>query len=122
MGISPTQRTLKYFRDEGYHCDIVERFIRNPVHPAGGFRRDYMHFGDILAFNNNETIMIQSCGQSYSKHLKDLLANPNIPLWLAGPRKLILIGWRKVKKVRGGKAMVWSPRIREIKTEDFKAK
>ena len=118
--MTPTQRTLKYLRDDGYHCDVVERFIRNPRVPGGGFRRDYMHFGDILAFNNNETIMVQSCGQSFSKHLKDLLANPNCPLWLAGPRKLMLIGWRKILKKRGGKAKVWAPRIREILPEDFK--
>ena len=120
MGISPTQRTLKYLRDAGYYCDMVERWIQNPKHPAGGFRKDYMGFGDILAFSEYSTLLVQSCGQSYAKHLRDLLTNLNVPLWLANPnRKLILIGWRKVKKVRGGKAMVWKPRIKEILPEDF---
>ena len=120
-GISPTQRTLAYLREEGYHADVVERFIRNPKVPGGGFRRDYMHFGDILAFSNNSTVMVQSCGQSFSSHLKDLLANPHVPLWLAGPRKLILIGWRKLVKKRGSKQRVWTPRIREITIKDFRA-
>ncbi len=115
-----TQRTLKYFRDQGYFCDIVERWLIIPGHPGGGKRRDCFFFGDILAFNNSETIMIQSCGQSYAKHLRDLLANPNVPLWLAGPRKLILIGWRKILKKRGRKQKIWSPRIKEITYRDFK--
>ena len=113
-----TERTLKYFRGEGYHCDMVERFIAFP--PPHGHRKDCFGFGDILAFNNNETVMIQSCGQSFASHLRDLLANPNVPLWLAGPRKLILIGWRKILKKKGGKQKVWSPRIREITIKDFK--
>jgi hypothetical protein len=112
-----TARTLKYYRELGYHADMVERFIS---FPPPGHRKDYFGFGDILAFNNNETLMIQSCGQSYASHLSHLLANPNVPLWLAGPRKLILIGWRKLKVKRGGKAMRWTPRIKEITHKDFK--
>jgi hypothetical protein len=113
-------RTLAYLRAEGYYADIVERFIRNPKLPGGGFRRDFMHFGDILAINNYDTVMVQSCGQSFSQHLKDLLANLNVPIWLACPnRKLMLIGWRKVLKKRGGKQKIWKPRIKEITPEDF---
>jgi len=32
---------------------------------------------------------------------------------------LILIGWRKVKLKRGGKAKRWSPRIKEYTEVDF---
>ena len=118
-GLSPTQRTLKYLRDEGYHCDIVERFIRNPKVPGGGFRKDFLGAIDIIAFNTVSTIGVQSCGQSFAAHLRDLLKNPNVPLWLAGGRRLILIGWRKVVKKRGGKQKIWKPRIREITPKDF---
>ena len=112
-----TVRTLKYYRELGYHCDVVERFI---AFPPPGHRRDYHGFGDILAYNNNETIMIQSCGASYSEHLKKILANANVPLWLAGPRKLILCSWRKVLMRRGLKRKVFKPRIKEITYQDFK--
>ena len=121
MSTSPTQRTLAYLRETGYHCDVVERFIRRPELPGGGFRKDFMSFGDILAFSNTETVMVQSCGTSYSSHLKSLLSNPNVALWLAGPRKVMLIGWRKLKVKRGGKATKWTPRVRKIKPGDFKA-
>jgi len=40
--------------------------------------------------------------------------------WIQSGAKLILIGWRKIKKKRGGKAMVWSPRIKEITMEDLR--
>jgi hypothetical protein len=97
---------------------MVERFIAFPK--PHGHRKDCFGFGDILAFNGSQTLMIQSCGQSYAAHLKDLLANPNVPLWLAGPcRKCILIGWRKILKKRGGKLKIWAPRIKELISEDF---
>jgi hypothetical protein len=112
-----TSRTLKYFREKGYHADMIERFI---AFPPPGHRKDYFGFGDILAFNNSQTIILQSCGQSYAAHLRDLLKNPTVPLWLAGPsRMLILCGWRKIKKVRGQKPMIWAPRIKEITYKDF---
>ena len=98
---------------------MVERWIRNPKHPAGGFRKDFLGCIDIIAFNNYETVGVQSCGQSFSAHLKDLLVNPNVPLWLAGGRGFLLIGWRKILKRKGLKQKIWSPRIREITPKDF---
>jgi hypothetical protein len=116
---SPTQRTLKHYRDLGYDCDVIERWVRNPKHPAGGFRKDCFGFADILAFNKSEIVLIQSCGQSFSAHLKKIKENPHAKKWTAYNNKLILIGWRKVKKKRGGKVMVWKPRIQEITIFDF---
>jgi hypothetical protein len=111
-----TVRTLKYYREQGYHCDMVERFI---PFPAPGHRKDFHGFGDILAYNNCQTIMIQSCGQSFAVHLRDLLKNPQVPLWISGPRMLFLVGWRKLLKRKGGKQKIWVPRIREINYLDF---
>ena len=117
--MKPTERTLKYFRDQGYICDMIERWIRNPKHPAGGFRKDFLGFGDILAFNEVDTILIQSCGSSFSSHRKDMLENPNIGKWIHSTqifpaRRVVLMGWRKVKLKRGGKALRWKPRIAEF--------
>jgi hypothetical protein len=33
--MTPTQRTLKYYRDKGWICEVVERWIPNPKHPGG---------------------------------------------------------------------------------------
>jgi hypothetical protein len=110
--MNPTQRTLKYYRDQGYICEVVERWIINPRHPAGGFRKDYLGIIDIIAIKGEETLGIQSCGQAFAEHDRKILAEPNTEEWLAGGRGLVLIGWRKLKVKRGGKAMKWAPRIK----------
>ena len=119
--MKPTERTLKYFRDRGYICDMVERWIRNPKHPAGGFRKDYLGFGDILGFNEIETVLIQSCGSDFAAHIKKIFDLPEKDFrshparWLADPnRRLIVMGWRKVKKKRGGKLKIFKPRLAEF--------
>ena len=101
---------------------MVERWIPNPKHPAGGFRKDWAGFADILAFRPDDDIslLIQSCGSDYAEHNRKILDNPIAPQWVkSANRRLILMGWRKIKKKRGGKAMVWAPRIKEFTLFDF---
>ena len=120
--MKPTQRTLKYYRDLGFFCDMVERWIPNYAHPGGGFRKDWAGFADILAFRPGDdiSVLIQSCGSSYAEHHRKMIDNPIAPQWIMSPhRKLFLIAWRKHKKKRGGKAMYWSPRIKEYTLFDF---
>lgn len=124
-----TEKTLNYLREQHYKCDIVERWIRNPKHPAGGFRKDWMGFADIVALGENSIIAVQSCGQAFSEHDKKITTDetvaPNALLWLKCGGRLLLIGWRKKLKKRGGKFKVWTPRIREYfidKDECFKHK
>lgn len=106
-----TSRTLAYYREEGYKCWMVERynsFTRQ--------RTDLFHIIDIIAIGTN-TIGIQSCGQAFSEHDKKIMDSEYRIPWLSAGNRLILIGWRKVKKKRGGKAMVWKPRIKEYYRE-----
>ena len=116
---SNTQRTLKYLKEKDYKCDIVERWIPNPKHPGGGFRKDFMGLLDIIAIGENEIIGVQSCGSNFAEHDRNILANPVSKLWLKTGATLILIGWRKVKKKRGGKQMIWRPRVKVYTLEDF---
>ena len=116
-----TQRTLKLLRDQGYTAGVVERWVPNPKHPAGGVRKDLFGFIDIIAIKGDFTCAIQSCGQDFAAHDRKILAEPATLVWSRGAgRIVILIGWRKVKKKRGGKAMVWKPRIKNYTLEDFK--
>ena len=119
-GISNTSRTLKYFKDQGLDCDIVERWIPIPSHPGGGKRRDLFGIIDILVLEDNGVIGVQSCGASFSEHNKKILESPMSLRWLECGNKLMLIGWRKILKTRGGRLKVWSPRIKEYKIDDFK--
>ena len=114
--MTPTQRTLKYLRDEGWEPDIVERSL-----PGKTFRirRDYFNCIDIIAVRHGETIGVQSCGQAFAAHDRKILAEPKALLWLCGNNRLMLIGWRKLKAKRGGKLKLWKPRIKEYTKQDF---
>jgi hypothetical protein len=120
-GISPTSRTLKYIRSQGWVVDTVERF--NPYAGKFGQRKDMFGFGDLIAMAENSIIAIQSCGQAFAAHDKKILEDPEVApharMWLECGGRLMLISWRKLKLKRGGKAMRWTPRIKEYKIEDF---
>ncbi len=119
-GISNTSRTLKYVREQGWEADTVERWIKNPKHPAGGFRKDLFGIIDIIALSEKGIVGIQSCGQAFAEHNRKILAEPMALKWLEKGGILMLIGWRKIKLKRGGKAMRWSPRIQLYDIKDFK--
>jgi hypothetical protein len=119
-GISNTQRTLKYVRETlGWKAEICERWIINPKIPSGGFHKDLFGILDVIAMSDTETIGIQSCGQAFADHDKTIMESPNSVKWLKAGNKLMLIGWRKILRERGGKLKVWAPRIKEYKIEDF---
>ena len=119
-GISNTSRTLRYIREQGWESDKVEQWIKNPKHPAGGFRKDLFGIIDIIALTAKGIMGIQSCGQSFAEHNRKILAAPMALKWLEKGGLLMLIGWRKLKLKRGGKAMRWSPRIQLYDIRDFK--
>ena len=121
-GISNTSRTLEYLRSQGWVVDKVEQF--NAYAGKFGQRKDMFGFGDIVAMGENSIIAIQSCGQAFSEHNRKITEDEKVALnaylWLKNGGRLILIGWRKVKLKRGGKAMRWQPRIKEYSLDDFK--
>ncbi len=115
--MTPTQRTLKYLKDEGWLPWVVERFVPSKPFPR---RIDFLNCIDIIAIRKDQPPTgIQSCGQAFAEHDRKILAEPKAGLWLSVGCRLILVGWRKVKKKRGGKAMVWKPRIKEYTPSDF---
>lgn len=117
-GLSPTQRTLKHYRDKGLTCAIVEKW-----NPHMRIRQDMFGIIDIVALHPTAGVVgIQSTGSAFRSHyLKLTQEKANIcRTWLQTPgTTLILIGWRKVKKVRGQKIMIWKPRIQEITLQDL---
>jgi len=125
--VTPTQRTLRELRKQGRLVDVCERWIVNPKHPGGGFRKDLFGFIDLIVLDPEYGIVaIQSCGNQFKGHLDKIVdseCTENVIEWLSSPSnpKLELWAWRKVKLKRGGKAMIWKPRIKEITLEDVKA-
>lgn len=111
--ISPTQRTLKANRNLGRICGIVEKFQQ--YGGKFGIRQDLFGFIDIIAIDEFEGIVaIQSTGQDWSGHIKKIMELEEIVLKWLHHAPLELWSWRKVKKVRGGKAMIWKPRIADF--------
>jgi hypothetical protein len=120
-GVSNTQRTIHRLRKQGWDCDVVERWIPIKMHPGGGVRRDLFNFIDIIALGHGQIWGVQSCGQNFKEHDEKIKSHADSALkWHACGGKVMLIGWRKVKKKRGGKQMVWKPRVKVYKLDDFK--
>lgn len=119
-GLSPTQRTLKANREMGRICGIVERF--NRFAGPHGIRQDLFGFIDLIAMSPDEGIIgVQSCGSSFSEHRKKIFEERPAECieWLKCGGKVELWGWRKVKEKRGGKRMIWKPRIEKITLDMF---
>jgi len=125
-GLSPTQRTLKELRNLGRVVAITEKWQVIPNHPGGGIRKDLFGFIDLIALDAERGIVaIQSCGSSFSEHFRKITdsdCTENVLEWLRCGGKLELWGWRRIKAKKGGKAMVWRPRIQEITEETIKEK
>jgi len=120
MSNTNTSRTLKYLKGQGWEAEIVERWLPNPKHPAGGVRKDLFGIIDIIAVADNRIAGVQSCGQAFSEHDKKIIAEPMSLKWIKTKNVLMLIGWRKVLKEKGGKLKIWKPRVKVYSIDDFK--
>ena len=116
-GISPTQRTLRLLRQEGCHCDIVERW--NSFVGKFGIRQDLFGIIDLIALYPNKITGIQCCGSDFAAHDRKIIASEYSREWMLSGGALELWGWRKIKKNRGGKLMIWKPRIKKYTLEDL---
>lgn len=108
MASSYTQKTLDRLRKRGCVVDVCEKWIPNPKHPGGGFRKDLFGIFDIIALLDGSIVGIQSTGiNGRSEHLKKMLAEPRLANWCRAGGKVELWAWQK-KKNR------WEPRIQSI--------
>ena len=110
-GVTPTQRTLKTNREKlERECGIVEKFQQ--YGGRFGVRQDLFGFIDIIAIDPDKGIVaIQSTGQDWSGHVNKILEKKEIVSKWLKHSTLELWSWRKVKKVKGGRLMIWKPRI-----------
>lgn len=89
---SPTQRTLKLFRDKGYICEVVEHWNAFTKR-----RHDLLGFIDVLAIGDC-IIGIQCTSMGHiSDRAKKVLASPLCKSWLFAGGKICVIGWDKKK-------------------------
>jgi len=110
MKTSPTQRSLKLLRSEGWFCAITERWNQ-----YAKVRQDLFGFIDILAIKSDMTMAVQTTtGDNVSKRIEKIRELQAASLWLESPSRLIVVhGWRKVGKQ--GDRKLWQCRIEHVR-------
>lgn len=114
--MSPTQRTLAWLREQGYHAQVVERFNSH-----AGVRVDLFGIIDIIAVTPHDTIGVQATSLGVTDRLKKIQTSEGARHWLSAGRhrRLWIVGWRKYKKAENGKH--WRPIVREVQFADLEA-
>ena len=115
---TPTQRTMKYLREQGATCAVVEKWNQH-----AGIRQDLFGFVDVLCLEPERGIVgVQCCARSgHAAHRRKILeeCTEHALTWLACGGKIEIWSWAKQKVKRGGKAMRWTPKVEEITTESW---
>lgn len=113
MAITPTQRSLKKLRDEGYAPEVVERW-----NAYAKIRHDLWNCLDIIAVNGRGVVGVQTTsGSALSARLAKLRLNPLVPLILASGIRIELHGWRKLRNRSTKKSTRWECRVIELTAE-----
>ena len=88
---SPTQKALKYYKDLGYTCAIVEKW-----NPHAMIRQDLFGFIDIIAIGEGKTIGVQCTSKSgVSSRVKKVLEHENLPAVLQAGWEVEVVGFEK---------------------------
>lgn len=114
--MSPTARTLDYYRKQHIFCGVVERWI-----PQARKRVDLLGFIDLVAVSDQIIGIQATSGSNMSSRVKKIVeeCNDEAQAWLRAGGRILVIGWRKLKVKRGGKAVRWEPRIEEVTMEQL---
>lgn len=88
--MSPTSRTLKFLRDDGWVADVVEKWI-----PYVKIRKDLFGCIDILAIKDGERILgVQATSTgNLNARIQKSQAEPKLALWLKVGGRFACIGW-----------------------------
>lgn len=113
--MSPTARTLKWLREEGYFAQVVERF-----NSFSKKRVDLFSCIDIVAISSvwNGVLGIQATSTgNVSARIKKSIACPELRVWLQAGNRFEVVGWSK--KGPRGKRKLWTMVRKEITLEDL---
>lgn len=92
--MTPTQRTLKKLKDEGWTTAIVEKW-----NPHAMIRQDLFGIIDILAIKDDTTLAVQVTSSSnVSARVKKITEHDNTPALRKAGWKILVHGWRKNSK------------------------
>jgi len=103
--MTPTARSLKSLRDDGWAAQVVERFC-----PYSRRRIDLFGVIDIVAIHPDRSGVLgiqATTAANQAARMKKCLASEEARIWINAGNGLEVWGWAKKVK-RGGSAMRWS--------------
>jgi len=90
---SPTQRSLAYLREQGYHCEVVEKWNSFTKQ-----RKDLWGWCDILAIRKGEVLAVQVTASAVSDRIKKIMDSDTLALVRDAGIRIHVHGWRKSAK------------------------
>ena len=87
---SPTQRSLEYLRELGYHCEIVEKWNSFTKQ-----RKDLWGWCDILAIRKDEVLAVQVTASAVADRIKKIQDSTTVALVRDAGIRIEVHGWRK---------------------------
>ena len=90
---SPTQRSLEYLRELGYHCEIVEKWNSFTKQ-----RKDLWGWCDILAIRKDEVLAVQVTASAVADRIKKIQDSTTVALVRDAGIRIEVHGWRKSAK------------------------
>ena len=87
---SPTQRSLEYLREQGYHAEVVERFNSFTKR-----RHDLWTWCDILAIKKDEVLAVQVTAADVAKRIKKIQDSDTVALVRDAGIRIHVHGWTK---------------------------
>lgn len=92
-GKSPTQRSLEYLREQGYYCEIVEKWNSWTKQ-----RKDLWGWADILAIRKGEVLAVQVTATNVSARIKKIQESETVALVRDAGIRIEVHGHRKNSK------------------------
>jgi len=101
---SPTVRSLKYLREQGYHAEVTEKW-----NSFTKTRKDLWNICDILAIREGEILAVQTTsGSNVAARVKKIAENEITPIIRSANIGIHVHGWRKNAKGR------WELRVVDV--------
>jgi hypothetical protein len=87
---SPTQRSLEYLREQGYHCEIVEKW-----NPWRRIRQDLWGWCDILAIRRDEVLAVQVTSSGVAARIRKIQESDTVLRVREAGIRIEVHGWTK---------------------------
>lgn len=102
--MSPTQRSLKLLRDDGYTAEVTEKW-----NPHARIRQDLFGFADLIALKPGcKPLLVQTTsGSNVAARIEKMSKLPSLQLAIDCGFDIQVHGWRKLASNRNR----WTPRI-----------